>query len=316
MRFLAIVCLIGLLLSVAISSKTSVEASSNTCISPNTLLTVTGTPTALTANQPSVVFNEVLPFPYFKWNCDSQTSPNLLLDTWVELYNLTGQPLDLYKHICVDTGSSTAVACLPIDSIIPAHSFFTFFPYLINNNFLIKGDSDLRLLLDGVPIDQVHIPVLPRDVSYARLPDGTGKWQPDTNPTINASNAIMTSPSPTPTHLQKKQESKSKAAAQGRKKYARNTGSQNIDAQITTSTTSNENPHVQNDLGKQAQWRNLQFPSSLASPSALSRTEDSHSSSPSIPVENIPQNILFSLMGIAGLLSLWWGWRYFFKKRP
>jgi hypothetical protein len=34
-----------------------------------------------------------------------------------------------------------------------------------------------------------------------------------------------------------------------------------------------------------------------------------------VPIENIPQNILFSFIGIGGLLSVWWGWRRFFKKR-
>ncbi len=316
-RFLTIVCLIGLLLSVAISSKTSVKAYSNTCISPDTLPTVTGTPIIPTADKPSVVFNEVLPSPRFGWNCAYQTSPGAIQSAWIELYNLTDQSLNLYNQICVDTGSDTISACLSFGSVIPAHGFLTFFPSQLSANFVIKGGSNLRLLLASVPVDQVTIPALPYDVSYARIPDGTGKWQPDTNPTINTSNALITSPSPTPTRLHKKQETKSKVTTEGKKKQARNTGSgsTNTTLRATTGTAINEHPGIQNDTGKQTQWHNLQFPSSLASPSALNTIEDRHSASPPIPTENIPQTILFSLMGIAGLISLWWGWRYFFKKR-
>ncbi len=320
MRLLTIVCLIGVLLSVAISSKTFVEAYNNTCISSNALPLVTGTPIVPGVDQPSVVLNEVLPSPHSGWNCAYQSAPGSFQNAWIELYNLLDQPLDLYAaRTCIDTGSNTFQYCLTLGSVIPAHGFFTFFPNPAKNNSFPLSFSTLRLLLTSIPVDQVSVPSLPNDVSYARIPDGTGKWQPDINPTINASNTLLAVPSPTPTHLHEKQGSRSKAATHAPKKYARNTKQGNTDttSQTTISTADDENPHPQNDIGKQAQWHNPQFPSSLASPSTLNTTDDirSTSSSPPMPTENIPQNILFSFIGIAGLLSLWWGWRHFSKKR-
>ena len=318
-RFLAIVCLIGLLLSVAITSNTSVEASSTTCTSPRARPTVTGNPIVPSADKPSVVLNEILPFPYHGWNCSYQNSPGAPQSVWIELYNLLSQPVDL-SQTCIDTGPNTSQYCLTAYSV-SAHGFFTLFPYDTGDNWFPSAYSTLRLLMANTVVDQVGLPVppLPRDVSYARVPDGTGKWQADTNPTINASNTIVLPPSPTPTHLHQRQESKSRATTQSRRKYSRNTGTGNADQipQIITNTASNEQPQIQNNNGKQAQWHNLQFPSSLASASALTTNEEIHptSSSPPVPIENIPQNILFSFIGIGGLLSVWWGWRRFFKKR-
>ncbi len=319
-RSLAIICLISLLLSVTIISEARVEAYGYTCLSPNALPTVVGTPIVPSTGQPSVVLNEILPSPHFAWNCASQTTSNPLQNAWVELYNLGDQPLDLYAgRALIDTGPNTPQYPLPIGSVIPARSFFTFFPYLSDNHYSVSLFPTVRLLLDYVPVDQVNLPPLPNDVSYARIPDGTGKWQQSLTPTINSSNSITLSPSSTPTHLSTKHTGKSKNTVQGKKKYARSTKAGNSDtaSQTIASTDVNGSDQIQNDTGKQTQWHSLQFPSSLASPSALSTTEDTSSipSSPSAPTENVSQKILFSMIGIAGLLSLWWGWRRFFKKR-
>ncbi len=310
MRFLVILCLISLLLSVAIISATRVNAYSNTCVSPNLFPTVTGTPIIPPATQPSVVLNEVLLSPHTGWNCAYQTTPNGLQNAWIELYNLLGQPLDLYAaRACIDTGPNTLQACLTLGSIIPAHGFFTFFPY--PNKLLTQSAiSTLRLLLAYVPVDQVNIPALPPDISYARMPDGTGKWQPDTAPTINSSNTITILPSPSPTP---KRSSKTKSATHSTTKHTQST---QIGNNTTTNTALDQNGQAQDNTGKQIPWHNLQFPTSLASSSTLNKTTGTNStpSLPSSTTENVPQKILFSLIGVAGLLSLWWGWRRFSQK--
>lgn len=322
-RLLAIVCLISFVLSVAIISKAQVEAYSNTCVSSNTLPTVVGTPIVPAAGQQSVVLNEILPSPRSGWNCAYQNTPGSLQNAWIELYNLLDQPLDLYaSRTCIDIGiSSNAYQyCLALGSVIPPHGFFTFFPYPASASYTSPlASQTLRLLVAYSPVDQVNLPPLPNDVSYARTPDGTGKWQPDTNPTINSSNAIIISTSSTPTRLNGRHNGKSKATTPGRKKYTRSTGTRNSNttSQTIASTAIDENGQIQNDIGKQAPWHSLQFPSSLASPSITSTAGDirSNTTSPPIPTENIPQKVLFSLIGVAGLLSLWLGWRHFFKKK-
>lgn len=314
MRFLAIICLIGILLSVAILSKARVEASNNTCISSNAPPKVAGTPIIPTVAQPSVVLNEVLTNPSSAWNCNSQGTSTALQNQWIELYNLLDQPLDLYRaRTLIDTGPNTTQYQLGVGSVIPPHGFFTLFPY-----FLLPKLSMLRLLINYAPVDQVTVPPLPGDVSYARIPDGTGKWQQSPTPTINSSNSLTTLSS-TPTQLHKKRSGTSKATAQGKKKYTRDSsnGNNGTTSQASVDTTIDGSQRVQNDAGKQTQWPALQFPSSLASPSALSTAGDTSStpSSPSAPAENVSQKMVFSLIGIASLLSIWLGWRRFFKKR-
>ena len=317
MRFLAIICLVGIVLSVAILSKARVEAYNNTCISSNAPPTVAGTPVIPTTAQPSVVLNEVLTNPSSVWNCNSQGLPAALQNQWIEMYNLLNQPLDLYRaRTFIDTGPNTSQYYLMIGSVIPSHGFFTFFPYTSNRNFSLPKLSTIRLFVNYVLVDQVTVPPLPGDISYARIPDGTGKWQQSSTPTINSSNSL-TSSSSTPTQIHKKRSGRSKTTAQGRKRHTSGNGNSGTTSQTLVNATIDESQRVQNDAGKQTQWPGLQFPSSLASPSALSTSGDRGStpSPPSPPAENVSQKMLFSLIGIAGLLSIWLGWRRFFKKR-
>jgi hypothetical protein len=315
---MVIVCFMSLLLSVAVIHTTRVNTYSNICLSPNLFPTVTGTPLVPSATQPSVVLNEVLLFPNTAWNCAYQTVPKDPRNAWIELYNLRDQPVDLYAaRTCIDTGPNTTPVCLALGSIIPPHSFFTIFPAANNRIFPLTASpstaSMLRLLLAYTPVDQVNVPALPPDISYARLPDGTGKWQPDTAPTINSSNTIKPSPSPTPTpHHQKKASSKTKNATTKNTRIGNN---MTMD-QLATATALYQNNQTQDDVGKQTQWQNLQFPDAEISPSALSTIQDTSSTPPSSPntTENVPQKVLYSLIGVAVLLSLWWAWQRFLKK--
>src|SRR5260370_37029211 len=55
-------------------------------------------------------------------------------------------------------------------------------------------------MIASTTIDQVKVPQLAADQSYARLTDGASKWQVSTNPTIDASNNSSTvSSTPTST---------------------------------------------------------------------------------------------------------------------
>jgi len=306
---MVIVSLISFVLSTALISIQQAHAHSNTCISPDLFPVITGTPFIPSSAQPSVVLNEVLLSPHNQWNCAYQDTRQ---NAWIELYNLRDQPLDLYAaRTCIDTGQDTTRICLPMGSIIPAHGFFTFFPYLAYYNLV--PSTSLRLLLAYATVDQTNIPTLPSDISYARVPDGTGKWQTDTAPTINRSNITVPSPSPTPTP-HKKINTPTKSAARSTTKKTRTGNTSTADQ---NATDIDQNQQTQNDNGTQTQWHNLQLPNSMASPSALNTTQDirSTSSSPPGAAQNIPQKLLFSLLGVVGVLSLWWGWRRFLRKK-
>jgi hypothetical protein len=54
----------------------------------------------------------------------------------------------------------------------------------------------LRFLIGDTTIDQVSLPALGADQSYARVPDGSNTWEITKSPTINASNTPL---QPTPT---------------------------------------------------------------------------------------------------------------------
>ncbi|HJT58568.1 MAG TPA: lamin tail domain-containing protein [Ktedonobacteraceae bacterium] len=147
-----------------------------------------------------VVINEVLYAPSTVWNCLDQGSPSYRTDSWVELYNTTGQSLDLSaSHASFTTDTSPYPYYFPINSAIPAHGYLVLFPDA--GTSLLASGANLSFNISGVSIDQLAIPSLAPDQSYSRMPDGASTWQITLAPTIDASNtAPKRTPTPTSTH--------------------------------------------------------------------------------------------------------------------
>jgi hypothetical protein len=76
---------------------------------------------------------------------------------------------------------------LPFGTAIAPHNFLAVFLYTLSPPFSSKM-TEVRLLIGGTVIDEVNVPPLSGDESYARVPDGSPNWQIMNSPTIDASN--------------------------------------------------------------------------------------------------------------------------------
>ena len=149
--------------------------------------------------QGSLFINEVLLTPHSNWNCSELGTYTPTNDTWVEVYNPQNQPLDLYTvHASIDSGANTNSFYLPFGSAIAAHGYLVVFPRT-SPSFVSTESTTWRLLVSGIPVDEVKLPPLGEDQSYARIPDGSSTWAISVAPTIDASNAMpVATPTKTP----------------------------------------------------------------------------------------------------------------------
>src|SRR6266516_4292743 len=205
---------------------------------------IPGSPIPAPAIPGKLLINEVLSIPGSTWNCSEPNKTfSISDDSWVELYNPQSQAYNLYAaHASFDTGPNTLPFYLPVGAVIAPHGYLVLFPSMFSGT-LIK--ANLRLIVAGVTIDQIHIPSLPVDQSYARIPNGSNLWKITNTPTIDASNNMsQLSPLVSPTASSPNQS----PAGSG---YA----------------TSTPAPIK----GTQTVWSNLQFPTSVATTTPIAK---------------------------------------------
>jgi len=282
LRFFIASLLVALFLNANISLAS--PASMHPC-APPIPQTVPGSPIPAPAVPGKLLINEVLTNPNSTWNCSeiNQTF-SLANDSWIELYNPQDQPYNLYEaHASFDTGPNTLPYYLPLGASIAAHGHLVLFPGSYTGA-LITG-ADLRLIIAGIIIDSVNIPALPRDQSYARIPDGSNSWQITNTPTIGASN-MASHLSTTPT---------ASSSGQGPGGYGK--------AALTPTLTT----------GTQTAWSNLQFPTPVAPIATTTLVVNSTSITPQ-PINNegdTLRRILLPTLEVALALILFWFWRLF-----
>ena len=156
---------------------------------------VPGSPAPAPAAPGIIVINEVLLAPHSTWNC-SETSGTYFAasDSWIEFYNTQNDPYNLYTaHATIDSGPNTNPYYFPFAASIAAHGYLVVFPY-VNGSFSATKTSAFRLLISNVVIDQVTVPALGPDQSYARTSDGAPTWEITSTPTIDASNTSLITP--------------------------------------------------------------------------------------------------------------------------
>jgi hypothetical protein len=241
---------------------------------------------------PGIVrINEVLNAPATIWNCLDQGNPSNRTDSWIELYNPTNQALNLSaSHAAINSNISPYPFGFPPGAAIAAKGFLVLFPDA-HANLLVSG-ANLTFTINSVTIDQLTIPTLAPDQSYARVPDGANTWLTTLSPTIDASNN-NTAPEriPTPTF--------SSNGGTGAGSYGSGTGH--------TSST----PTLVN--GTQPTWNKLQLPTSVPV-STVTASMPFTVSSP-LPATNsisdIPHRILLTILLVALAFTLFWCWRLF-----
>lgn len=176
----------------------SVAAATHGCAPDPPQITSTRAEPALSVRG-SVLINEVLNQPASSWNCsDAPGSHSFVADSWIELYNPQRQALDLYAvHAKISLAGAADWYYLPSGSIIAADSFLVLFPL---KALAVSSPTlwNLTLTIGAITIDQVSVPALQPDQSYARVLDGSKDWQVTSMPSIALTNGSA-APPPTAT---------------------------------------------------------------------------------------------------------------------
>ncbi len=295
MRIVAVVLVAMLFIGPHVPQGTS--ASQHGCASP-TPPAVSGTPVPAPATPGIVLFNEILLSPASTWNCAESGTYSLSMDSWIELFNPQDQPLDLYAvHASIDSGPGSNSYYLPYGAAIPAHGYLVVFPRTYMP-FLQTETATLRLVIAGTTIDQVTVPTLSYDQSFAHTPDGSNNWQISNTPTIDASNQpAQATPTATSTH-----------STHG--KNNNGTGKGNSPG----STPHQPGQPVVN--GTQPAWSNLAFPPSQSTPDVQTTATTSLSSPTQVSDGlDILHRIALTLLAVALALALLWCWRLFSGRR-
>jgi len=252
---------------------------------------VSGSPAPAPARAGVILLNEVLLTPVSTWNCAESGTSFQTYDSWVELYNPQPQPFNLYKaHASLDSGPNTNPYYLRFGAAIAAHGFLVVFPYH-DTYFAATHTPLLRLVIPNVVIDQVTIPTLLGDQSYARATNGGATWQVTNTPTIDASNNPIpqTGPPSTPSKHHR---------AKGRGRGHTTTGSSSSTAQVN---------------GVQPTGNTLHLPETATpTPGAPPVTAPIRTAATS--TADTPRAIGLGALGVGLVLSLLWCWRLFMRK--
>jgi hypothetical protein len=245
-----------------------------------------------------VLINEVLTSPASPWACT--TNNNTIYNTinaWVEIYNPQDQPLDLYTaHTSIDQGAGTESSTVPSGSIIEAHGFLVVFPFTD-----ASAVSQVRITISQTVIDQVSLPSLATDNSYARIPDGDNNWQITTTPTIASSNIL--------------DDTSSSNESSATRQTSRPTSTQNHTSRSRSTGTHNSATDTPN-AGAQPTWSALRLPSPESN-NAATNNNTSHDSSPSATASDpfdLPKKILFTVLIVVCSFALVWGWWRYRRK--
>ncbi len=152
---------------------------------------IPGSPAPAPAAPGIIVINEVLLVPHSTWNCSETGSYFSTTDAWIELYNTQNQAFNLYAaHALIDSGPNTNTYSFSFGATIAAHGYLVVFPRT-SSAFASSETATLRLVIPNVVVDQVTVPPLGPDQSYARTSGGASSWEITSTPTIDASNTSL-----------------------------------------------------------------------------------------------------------------------------
>lgn len=139
-----------------------------------------------------VVINEVFPNPSGSSAEDGE---------FIELYNKSSGAVAITNWKISDTAGSTSTYTIP-DNTLPAGGFISFKKATTGISLNNTGDGvELKNESDQL-IDSMSFASTIEDKSWSRIPDGTGEFVNNTNPTDGSPNSTPPpSPTPTPTDV-------------------------------------------------------------------------------------------------------------------
>lgn len=137
-----------------------------------------------------IVINEVMPS-----NTAACPDPFGEFDDWVELYNRGDADLDLGDFTLSDDAAVPAKARIPKGVVVPARGYkllwldgqvqgIDHFPFKLD----AAGEQVGLYAPDGTAIDALSFGAAATDVSFARIPDGTGDFTTCATSTCGAPN--------------------------------------------------------------------------------------------------------------------------------
>lgn len=134
--------------------------------------------------------NEVMPS-----NTAACADPFGEFDDWVELYNAGSTDLELTGFYVSDDATQPMRVALQAGVTVPAGGFTLLWADeqvqgIDHLQFKLEAKGEMFLISapDGTLIDQITFGMATTDVSFARLPDGTGEFASCAHPTCGASN--------------------------------------------------------------------------------------------------------------------------------
>lgn len=278
-----------LLCSMTILSTATVSGAGGHGCAPLVPPGIPGSPVPAPPTPGTIVINEVLLVPHSTWNCSESGSYFSTTDAWIELYNTQNQAFNLYAaHALMDSGSNTNSFSFPFGAAIAAHGYLVVFPRT-NSAFVSSETATLRLVIPQMVVDQVTVPPLGQDQSYARTSDGAASWKITSTPTIDASN---TSLQVTPTAITSSTESGG-------------TGS------VRTPVGSFSGDHKVLVDGVQPDWTRLQVPSATPTAGVILHptTPPASTVSTGSSGSDLPRRIVLTVLVMALAATLLWCWK-------
>lgn len=147
-----------------------------------------------TAGKGDIVINEFLAL-----NQSGQTNEYGQYQDWIEIYNTTSLPKELFGlYMSDDTANKTKFA-FPQNTIVQPNSYLIIWadeknstPQYLHCNFKLSGAGEQIIISDlsGTIIDSVQFGQQTADQSEGRCPNGSGPFTPIAPPTFNALNCI------------------------------------------------------------------------------------------------------------------------------
>lgn len=118
-------------------------------------------------------------------------------DDWIELYNKTSNPVNLYGCYITDDAANLKKFAFPNPSVIPANGMLSLWAdedpstaqYIhVNFNLSSLGEKIILSTINGTILDSISFTTQQADSSYGRCPNGTGSFAVLTVPTFNSTN--------------------------------------------------------------------------------------------------------------------------------
>jgi hypothetical protein len=201
---------------------------------------------------------------------------------------------------------------MPASMTIPAQGFVVLFSSTITTSMTMS--TLIRLVINGQLIDQVTVPPLAVNTSYARIPDGK-TWYITTSPTIDEGNKLTTIAQTTPTA--KATSTPTNHPKAPTHKHATPVQEHLSPPSSATSSTPSIPRSTPTILPQQPQWKflhlfNATHAGTVTNPTIQAKPLPTTSNVLINTPTNALQKILITAFLLALLLSIWWNIRLFF----